>query len=101
MRLSETSKEKIYAKTSDQHWSGVLPDSFNVRTAWPQRASALGYIRDQSSYGSYWAFDSTEGSKDRCCQRRNVSYGKARECTEESSSNVTGYDVVSHARDVS
>ena len=49
MRGSETSKEMDYTKASDQQWNGVLPDSFDVRTAWPQRASVLGHIWARAS----------------------------------------------------
>ena len=39
--------------------------SFDVRMAWPQRASVLGQIRDQSFCGKWWAFDSTEAFNDK------------------------------------
>ena len=35
-------------KTNDQQWNGVVPDSFDVRTAWPQCSSVSGHIRDQA-----------------------------------------------------
>ena len=61
------SKEKDYAKTNDQQRNGIVPDSFDVRTAWPQCSSVSGHIRDQSSRGSCWAFGSTEAFNDRRC----------------------------------
>ena len=67
MRGNETFKEMDYEKTSDQQWNGVVPDSFDVRTAWPQCSSASGHIRDQSSCGSCWALGSTEAFNDRRC----------------------------------
>ena len=41
MRGNETFKEMDYEKTNDQ-WNGVVPDSFDVHTAWPQCSSASG-----------------------------------------------------------
>ena len=45
MRGNETFNEMDYAKTNDQQWNGVVPDSFDVRTAWPQCPSVSGHIR--------------------------------------------------------
>ena len=44
-----------------------IPESFDVRSAWPECASVTGHIRDQSSCGSCWAFASTESFNDRYC----------------------------------
>jgi len=44
-----------------------VPDSFDVRTNWPNCAPITGHVRDQSSCGSCWAFGSTEAFNDRYC----------------------------------
>ena len=51
MRDNEMFKEMDCAKTNDQQWNGVVPDSFHVRTTWPQctfvsgRASGPEFLR--------------------------------------------------------
>lgn len=32
----------------------TIPDSFDARTAFPQCASIIGHVRDQSNCGSCW-----------------------------------------------
>ena len=44
-----------------------MPDSFDVRTIWPQCSSVSGHIQDQSSCGSCWAVGCTEVFNDRRC----------------------------------
>jgi cathepsin B len=44
-----------------------IPESFDVRTAWPQCIGITGIVRDQSSCGSCWAFGSTEAFNARHC----------------------------------
>jgi len=45
----------------------AIPESFDVRTNWPNCAPITGLVRDQSSCGSCWAFGSTEAFNDRHC----------------------------------
>jgi len=45
----------------------TIPESFDVRTAWPNCAAITGRVRDQSNCGSCWAFGSTEAFNDRHC----------------------------------
>ncbi|XP_015784846.1 cathepsin B isoform X1 [Tetranychus urticae] len=45
---------------------GDLPASFDARKAWPN-CSSIGFIRDQGSCGSCWAFGTVEAMSDRIC----------------------------------
>jgi len=48
-----------------------LPATFDARTNWPQCASVIGHIRDQSNCGSCWAHGTTEAFNDRYCIKSN------------------------------
>lgn len=56
-------KEQTQFSISDD----AIPESFDVRTAWPECAAITGRVRDQSVCGSCWAFGSTEAFNDRYC----------------------------------
>ena len=60
MRSTRRSEKKDNVKTNDQQWYGVVPDCFDVWTAWSQCVSVSGHTRDQSFYDSGWVFGSTE-----------------------------------------
>lgn len=44
-----------------------IPETFDVREAFPECSAIVGRIRDQSDCGSCWAFASTEAFNDRRC----------------------------------
>ena len=44
-----------------------MPDSIDVRTAWPRSSSSSGHIQDQTSYCSCWAFGSKQTFNDIRC----------------------------------
>jgi len=54
-------------KTEFKTAASDIPEAFDVRTGFPQCASIVGHVRDQSSCGSCWAFGSTEAFNDRYC----------------------------------
>jgi len=54
-------------KTQFSIEDSAIPESFDVRDAWPACATIVGHARDQSDCGSCWAFSSTETFNDRYC----------------------------------
>ena len=66
MRGNATFREMNLDKTNDQHRNRIVPDSFAVRTAWPQCAPLSGHIRSEF-LRLCWAFGSTEAFNDRRC----------------------------------
>ncbi|XP_063920012.1 cathepsin B-like [Zophobas morio] len=50
----------------------AIPESFDAREAWPECASVIGNIRDQSECGSCWAFGAVEAMSDRICIHSNA-----------------------------
>jgi len=50
-----------------------IPDSFDSETNWPQCATIIGDIRDQSNCGCCWAFAGASAASDRLCISTNAS----------------------------
>lgn len=61
--FTEPKHEKKEFKISDSS----IPESFDLREAFPNCANVVGRVRDQSNCGSCWAFGSTEAFNDRYC----------------------------------
>lgn len=51
----------------EDNFVGDLPKEFNAAEKWPQCASVINHIRDQSNCGSCWAHGTTEAFNDRLC----------------------------------
>ncbi|CAM9868797.1 unnamed protein product [Pylaiella littoralis] len=59
-------KRRLIAKP-DNSSGNDIPANFDGREAFPECASVIGRVRDQSDCGSCWAFASTEAFNDRRC----------------------------------
>lgn len=64
--------EKDYLELPTRNYDGLLfsetiPESFDVREAWPHCANVTSMVYDQSSCGSCWTFGSTTAFTDRYC----------------------------------
>merc|ERR1719443_1114261 len=62
----------IYTTEANLSTSTLVPatriaSTFDAREEWPQCASVIGRIRDQSDCGACWAFGTTEAFNDRYC----------------------------------
>eukprot|EP00808_Paulinella_micropora_P024085 g78270.t1 len=55
------------AKKITAEQAASLPESFDSATNWPQCASIISDIRDQSNCGCCWAFAAAEAASDRLC----------------------------------
>ena len=52
--------------------NAAIPDAFDSAENWPQCASMIGDIRDQSNCGCCWAFAGAEAASDRMCIATNA-----------------------------
>lgn len=68
----EASKAKLGKWDLSPLPADEIPDSFDVREAWPQCAGVTSTIADQSACGSCWAVSSTDTFRDRYCIAKNT-----------------------------
>ena len=54
-------------KTYEDSYMVSLPESFDPFTKWPECASIIGLVHDQSNAGLCWAHGTTEAFNDRLC----------------------------------
>merc|ERR1712137_1157288 len=67
-------KRAAFAKSFKQPLTSMaIPESFDSATNWPQCATVIGDIRDQSMCGCCWAFAGAEAASDRLCISTNGS----------------------------
>jgi cathepsin B len=67
------SSGKIKKVTSEMLGAVDVPDSFDSATNWPNCATVIDDIRDQSACGCCWAFGAAEAASDRMCIASNAS----------------------------
>lgn len=78
MTMTKNEIKQILGTVVDPNWQihgnaksylnvGALPENFDARSNWPECASVIGHVRDQSNCGSCWAHGTTEAFNDRLC----------------------------------